>query len=119
MHRALIVARIRPDREEEVAAVFADSDRGELPRLVGVRSRSLFRFDDLYMHLIEGDRPLGPAVAEVKDHPAFRSVSAALDPMISAYHPETWRTPADAMATEFYQWNAESGIWRRGAGGAG
>lgn len=119
MHRALIVARIRPNREEEVAAVFADSDRGELPKLVGVRSRSLFRFDDLYMHLIEGDRPLGPAVAEVKDHPAFRSVSAALDPMISAYYPDTWRGPADAMAREFYRWSSDSGIWRRDADSTG
>lgn len=116
MHRALIVARIQPGREKEVAAVFEDSDRGELPKLVGVRSRSLFRFDDLYLHLIEGDRPLGPAVAEVRDHPAFRSVSAALEPMIRAYHPETWRGPADAMAQEFYRWSMDSGVWKREAG---
>ncbi|MGP4000701.1 TcmI family type II polyketide cyclase [Streptomyces sp. 8N706] len=109
MHRALIVARILPDREQDVASVFAESDRGELPRLVGIRSRSLFRFGDLYMHLVEGERPLGPAVAEVRDHPSFTSVSKALEPMITAYHPETWRGPADAMAHEFYRWERTEG----------
>lgn len=104
MHRALIVARMKPGREEDVASVFADSDRGELPELVGVTSRSLFRFGGLYMHLIEGERPLGAAVAEVRDHPSFVEVSRALDPMISAYDPATWRGPADAMAHEFYRW---------------
>ncbi|MET9431047.1 MULTISPECIES: TcmI family type II polyketide cyclase [unclassified Streptomyces] len=109
MHRALIVARMMPGAEDDVAAVFAASDRGELPDLVGATSRSLFRFRDVYLHLIEADRPLGPAVAAVRDHPAFRSISRELDPMISPYDPGSWRGPADAMAQEFYRWERGAG----------
>jgi cyclase len=88
----------------DIAAVFAGSDRTELPDLIGVRSRSLFQFEDLYLHLIEGERPIGPAVAQHRHHPAFRQVSQELTPFVTAYRPETWREPADAMAKEFYHW---------------
>src|SRR5690242_4333496 len=54
-HRTLIVARLRTGREADVAAAFAASDRSELPHLVGVTSRSLFTFHDLYFHLISSD----------------------------------------------------------------
>jgi cyclase len=107
MYRTLIVARMLPDAKEQIAGVFAASDRTELPALVGVRSRSLFQFGDVYMHLVEGDRPMGPAVAAVHDHPQFVSISEELKPFVSAYHPDTWRSPADAMAQEFYRWERD------------
>ncbi|MEC3894061.1 TcmI family type II polyketide cyclase [Nocardiopsis alba] len=103
-YRTLIVARLKPGSEEDIARAFAESDAGELPGLVGVRSRSLFRFGDVYLHLIEGDRPLGPAVAAVGSHPEFTGLSEHLKAYVSAYFPETWRGPQDAMATEFYRW---------------
>lgn len=103
-YRTLIVARMSPGSADQIASVFAESDRTELPELVGVRSRSLFQFEDLYLHYIEGDRPLGPAVAQVRDHPSFQQISKELLPFVTAYRPETWRGPADAMATEFYSW---------------
>lgn len=31
MHRALIVARMKPGAASDIARTFADSDRGELP----------------------------------------------------------------------------------------
>lgn len=104
MHRALIVARMRPDSGPHIADIFADSDRGELPGLVGVRSRSLFQFGDVYLHLIETDEPAGPAVAKVSGHPEFVDISTRLEPYVSAYDPKTWRGPKDAMAREFYRW---------------
>ncbi|MDI2128991.1 TcmI family type II polyketide cyclase [Yinghuangia seranimata] len=110
MYRSLIVARMRPGASEDIAGIFAASDRGELPDLVGVTGRSLFRFgDDLYLHLIEADRPPGPAVAAITGHPAFRDVSDRLSVHISAYDPETWTSPKDAMADEFYRWDRASG----------
>ena len=39
MHHALIVARMKPGSAPDIADVFAASDRGELPHLVGVSRR--------------------------------------------------------------------------------
>ncbi|MEV8441655.1 TcmI family type II polyketide cyclase [Actinosynnema sp. NPDC051121] len=105
MHRTVIVARMLPDAAGEVAAVFADSDRRSgLPAAIGVRARSLFQFGDLYLHLVESDRPLGEAVSEHRDDPRFRRVSENLRPFISPYQPAVWREAKDAMAHEFYRW---------------
>ncbi|MEU4098182.1 TcmI family type II polyketide cyclase [Streptomyces sp. NPDC026673] len=103
-YRSLIVARMKPGVEEQVAQVFTDSDKGELPGLIGVTGRSLFQFGDVYLHLVEADRPPGPEVSKYKDHPAFRDISDQLSSFIMAYDPETWREPKDAMAREFYRW---------------
>ncbi|MCM2386995.1 TcmI family type II polyketide cyclase [Streptomyces albipurpureus] len=103
-HQALIVARMAPDSADGIARLFAESDQGELPHLVGVTRRSLFQFGDVYLHLIESDRPPGPAVAKVTDHPEFRGLSDQLTAYISPYNPETWRSPKDAMARQFYHW---------------
>jgi cyclase len=103
-HRALIVARMRPDTADGIADLFAASDGGELPHLVGVTRRSLFQFGDVYLHLIEADRPPGPAIAKVTEHPEFRALSDRLTDFISPYDPATWRGPKDAMARQFYTW---------------
>ncbi|GDY29704.1 TcmI family type II polyketide cyclase [Gandjariella thermophila] len=104
MYRTLIVARMRPGSAPDIAEIFAESDQTELPSLVGVSSRSLFQFGDLYMHFIEGDNPVGEAVSAVGEHPEFRRVSEALRQYVSAYDPERWRGPRDAMGVEFYRW---------------
>ncbi|SDF47042.1 cyclase [Lentzea fradiae] len=105
MHRTLIVARIVPEATDQVAAVFADSDdHSGLPTALGVRGRSLFRFGDLYMHLVESEQPLPEAVAAHRDDPRFRRISRDLNPFISPYSPDSWREPGDAMAHEFYRW---------------
>lgn len=104
MHRALIVARMKPDSAAGIADVFEASDRGELPRLVGVTGRSLFQFGDLYLHLIEAEDEPGPRVAQVAGHPEFQDVSRKLAAYVQAYNPQTWREPKDAMAREFYRW---------------
>ncbi|MFC9328975.1 TcmI family type II polyketide cyclase [Kitasatospora sp. NPDC057015] len=103
-YRTLIVARMKPDGATGIADVFAQSDAGELPELIGVTGRSLFQFGDVYLHLVEADRPPGPAVAQYTKHPAFRDVSEKLLPYVQAYDPQTWRGPQDAMAKEFYRW---------------
>ncbi|MFD3548631.1 TcmI family type II polyketide cyclase [Streptomyces sp. NPDC058655] len=104
MHRALIVARMAPGSAPDIAELFADSDAGELPQLVGVSRRSLFQFGDVYLHLIESERPPGPAIAQVTEHPEFRELSDRLTAYISPHDPQTWRGPKDAMAHEFYRW---------------
>lgn len=105
MHHTLIVARMAPGAAPDIAKVFAESDRGELPHLVGVNRRSLFEFGDgVYLHLIESDEDPAPTIAGLTGHPEFRQVSERLEPYVSAYDPATWRSPKDAMARCFYRW---------------
>ncbi|MFJ8632755.1 TcmI family type II polyketide cyclase [Streptomyces sp. NPDC093568] len=104
MHHALIVARMAPQSAKDIAGVFADSDRGELPHLVGVTQRSLFQFGDVYMHFIEAEQDPGPAIAKVAGHPEFVGISKRLEAFVSPYDPQTWRSPKDAMARCFYHW---------------
>jgi cyclase len=110
MHHALIVARMAPGSAADIAKVFAASDTGELPHLVGVTRRSLFQFGDVYMHLIESDRPPGPEIAKVTQTPEFRDISDRLSAFVSPYDPETWRSPKDAMAQEFYRWERDHSV---------
>jgi cyclase len=104
--RGVIVARIKPGAQEQVAALFAESDAGELPGLAGVRHRSLFTLGDVYVHLVEVDRDVAKTVEDVRQHPLFRELSARLEPYIEPYDPATWRSPKDAMGQQFYRWDA-------------
>ncbi|MCM3886729.1 TcmI family type II polyketide cyclase [Frankia sp. R82] len=105
-HRTLIVARMDPADAQAVARTFAESDAGELPGIVGVTRRELFAFHGLYFHLIDAPTDVAPAVSDVRDHPLFVDVNNKLEQYISAYDPQTWRGPRDAMARSFYQWSA-------------
>lgn len=103
MNRSVIVARIRPAAEGEVAAIWAESDRTELPLIAGVRHRSLYRLDDLYVHLLETEQPGPAAIDSAQGHEEFARVSARLGAYISPYL-ATWRSPDDARAHCFYEW---------------
>lgn len=105
MHRTLIVARLNSGSTAEVADAFAASDRTDLPHMLGVTGRSLFTFHDLYFHLIESGADLRPKLAEVREHPLFTDVNTRLAEHVTAYDPG-WRGPQDAMAREFYRWQA-------------
>ncbi len=105
-HRTLIVARMNPADAPAIAAAFAESDAGELPGIVGVTRRDLFHFHGLYFHLIEAPTNVRNTVENVHEHPLFVDVSKKLGKYVSAYDPETWRTPGDAMAQSFYSWTA-------------
>jgi cyclase len=111
MDRSLIVAKVVPTAESRVAEIFAESDATELPRLAGVRHRSLYRLHDLYVHLLETESSGEGAVETARRHPEFVRISNRLQPYVSPYLP-TWRSPRDAMARCFYRWDA-SGNGRR------
>jgi len=102
--RGVIVARIKPGSEDDVARIFAESDATELPEIVGVRHRSLWVFGDVYIHLVETDEDFAEKVDDVRGHELFQDISRKLDPYIQPYDPETWRSPADAQARQFYTW---------------
>jgi cyclase len=106
--RGVIVARMKPGSADKVAEIFAESDRSELPGLAGVKHRSLFVLDDVYIHYVETDEDFEAAVDEIREHPLFKDISRQLDAYIVPYNPETWRSPKDATAREFYSWDPDA-----------
>ncbi|MFJ8686746.1 TcmI family type II polyketide cyclase [Micromonospora wenchangensis] len=107
MYSTLIVARMAPDSAPDVAGVFEEFDRTEMPHLMGTRRRELFRYRGLYFHLQSFDGPDAAARIEAaRTDPRFVRISGDLKPYIEAYDPATWRSPADAMAERFYRWSA-------------
>ncbi|WP_066941468.1 TcmI family type II polyketide cyclase [Microtetraspora fusca] len=105
MHRTLIVARMRPSDADAVAEIFAESDATELPRMVGVSRRTLYRFHNLYFHLVEADDDIRDRLYRARDTELYRDINTKLARHISPYDP-AWQEPKDAMATPFYQWQA-------------
>jgi cyclase len=107
MYRTLIVARMIPGSAPLIAHAFHRSDdEGELPAAVGIHTRSLFQFGELYLHLMEGVRPVGESVSQNATRPEFRRISEELRPHVTPYLP-TWYGPQDAMAQEFYHWKRD------------
>ncbi|AZQ37988.1 MULTISPECIES: TcmI family type II polyketide cyclase [Streptomyces] len=107
MHSTLIVARMAPDSSADVAQLFSAFDTTDMPHRMGTRRRQLFSYRGLYFHLQDfaednGDR----LIQEARTDPRFVAISDDLKPFIEAYDPATWRSPADAMATRFYHWEA-------------
>jgi cyclase len=109
MHSTLIVARIRPRSEAEVAGLFGAFDETEMPERMGTRRRELFSYQGLYFHLqdFDGDSG-GERILEARTDPRFIKISEDLKAYIDAYDPATWRSPADAMANRFYHWEPRS-----------
>lgn len=109
MHSTLIVARMDPGASGQVAKIFGEFDTTEMPHRMGTRRRQLFYYRGLYFHLQDFDGDNGEEqIEQAKADPRFVRISDDLKPFIQAYDPETWRSPADAMATRFYRWEASS-----------
>ncbi|MDJ0466249.1 TcmI family type II polyketide cyclase [Streptomyces sp. H27-C3] len=107
MHSTLIVARMDPAASDDVAKLFTEFDRTEMPHRMGTRRRQLFSYRGLYFHLQDFDEDNGGRLIEqAKTDPRFVGISEDLKPFIEAYDPTTWRSPADAMAERFYRWEA-------------
>lgn len=104
MHSTLIVARMTPGAGDEVARIFGEFDRTEMPDLMGTRRRQLFSYHGLYFHLQDFDSDGGQAIERARSHPLFGDISNALKAHIDPYDPETWKSPVDAMAYRFYRW---------------
>lgn len=112
--RSLIVARLKSEGQaSEVAGLFAASDTTELPRALGVTRRTLFLYRDLYFHYVEFAGDSVDAMAIARSRADFRQLSVDLDAHIAPFDPSTWRSPADAMASEFYRWEPTEGGNRR------
>ena len=107
MHSTLIVARMEPGSTTDVAALFGAFDGTDMPHRMGTRRRQLFAYRGLYFHLQDFDSDNGGELIEsAKTDPRFVGISEDLKPFITAYDPATWRSPKDAMAARFYNWEA-------------
>lgn len=108
MHSTLIVARMEPTASEPVARLFEEFDETHMPHRMGTRRRQLFHYRGLYFHLQDFDTDHGEqAIEAAKSDALFVRISNNLKEFITAYDPQTWRSPRDAVATRFYRWSAE------------
>jgi cyclase len=105
VHQTLIVARMEPGEANTVAQIFADSDATDLPRMIGVSQRTLFRFHDLYFHLVSAPQNISPNLYKARSHELYGEINERLSGHIRPYDPN-WREPKDAMAVPFYNWTA-------------
>ncbi|MFE0804695.1 TcmI family type II polyketide cyclase [Streptomyces sp. NPDC058812] len=109
MHSNLIVARMDLASSGQVADIFQEFDATEMPHRMGTRRRQLFHYRGLYFHLQDFDGENGSEqIEQAKTDLRFVRISEDLKPFIEAYDPATWRSPADAMATRFYDWEAKA-----------
>ncbi|MFI8105610.1 TcmI family type II polyketide cyclase [Streptomyces sp. NPDC086023] len=109
MHSTLIVARMAAASATDVAKLFSDFDETDMPHRMGTRRRQLFSYRGLYFHLQDFDEDNGGELIEqAKSDSRFIQISEDLKPFIEAYDPKTWRSPADAMAQRFYNWEAKA-----------
>jgi hypothetical protein len=110
----VIVQRMVPGSEEDIARVFAESDAGGLPTETGVTGRWLYSMEDVFVHILEQDRVKAEAVRQNHEsmRPAFAKVMADLAPYVSPYNPETWQSPRDSVARVFHRWTAPD--WQPG-----
>ncbi|MCM6778699.1 TcmI family type II polyketide cyclase [Nocardia sp. CDC159] len=95
------------EAQTDIAGLFAEFDGTDMPHRMGTRRRQLFYYQGLYFHLQDFDTDDGGArIDQARSDPRFIGISADLRPFVSPYDPKTWRSPADAMATRFYNWTA-------------
>ncbi|GGP51293.1 TcmI family type II polyketide cyclase [Streptomyces abikoensis] len=104
-YRALMVLRMDPDDAEHVAAAFAEHDGTGLPEEIGLSRRVLFRFHDLYMHLIEADEDIMPKLLEARSDPRFQAVNSEVGKYLTPYSSQ-WQQLTDSKAEVIYTWEA-------------
>jgi cyclase len=104
----IVVQRIKPGAEADVARIFGESDAGPLPAELGVTGRWLYSIDDVFVHLLEQDAATAERVRQNHEQkPAFGKLMAELAPFVEPYRPERWQGPQDSVAKPFYRWRAE------------
>ncbi|MFG2652920.1 TcmI family type II polyketide cyclase [Streptomyces sp. NPDC048436] len=109
MHSTLIVARMDPNSIGDVTKLFGDFDRTDMPERMGTVRRQLFSYQGLYFHLQDFEsEDGGERIAKARTNPLFVGISDDLKAHINAYDPETWRSPADAIAQRFYHWEQDA-----------
>ncbi|WP_197352733.1 TcmI family type II polyketide cyclase [Streptomyces bathyalis] len=106
-HRTMMVNRFKdPSAHLEIADLFAEHDRSSLPIELGVSRRTLFRYRDLYVHLIETDEELMPNLNAARQDPHFQKINERLGHLLDRYDSK-WTEMEDSRAEAFYDWVPE------------
>ena len=103
MQQIMIVAKMRAQDAPTVAEIFARSHATSMPHEIGVTSRMLYRFHEIYVHVIDLGCPAVEAMQTAQGLPSLRAVSEELKPFIEAYD-ANWHSACDAMAIRFNHW---------------
>jgi cyclase len=108
MLSTLIIGRMaEPRSSADVARLFEEFDKTDMPHRMGTRRRELFTYHDLYIHMQDfGQETGGQNILDARSDPLFIKISADLKAHLQAYDPPNWHSPADAMASRFYHWEA-------------
>lgn len=105
-HRTLIVAKCKPEDTDKVAEIWAESDATDLPHMVGVDRRTLFRFRGLYFQLVEAEQDITESLYRARSHPLFQDIHHKLARYMTPVDPN-WSEPKHAMAEPFYTWTPD------------
>ena len=108
-YRALMVMRMDPGHADAVAELFAEHDKGDMPYVVGISRRTLFRYQDLYMHLLEADADVFDKLLAARARTDFQEVNRRLSAYLERYAPDRMSELQDSKATPFYTWSPETG----------
>ncbi|MGN9911268.1 TcmI family type II polyketide cyclase [Phytohabitans sp. LJ34] len=108
-YRGLMVMRMEPQHAGAVAELFTEHDKGDMPHVVGISRRTLFRYQDLYMHLIEADTDVYDKLLAARARDDFQDVNRRLATYLQRYAPERMSELRDSTATPFYTWTPETG----------
>ncbi|EME57640.1 hypothetical protein H074_20657 [Amycolatopsis decaplanina DSM 44594] len=100
-----MVLRMEKRNAAEIARVFGEHDQTDFPREIGVTRRTLFRFHDLYLHLIESESDIVESLRAAEGNPIFQDVNERVSRLLTPYSPE-WRELRDSRAEVFYSWAA-------------
>ncbi|GIM92601.1 TcmI family type II polyketide cyclase [Paractinoplanes toevensis] len=109
MQRVIFIDRMPTDNAAAVADAWSEHDRTDLPRLIGVRRRSLYAFHGLYVHVVDGaeglEQDLTERILSSRADPSFVRIRDRLGRLLTPYRSDT-RSLADTRAEEFYRWEA-------------
>ncbi|MEV6771789.1 TcmI family type II polyketide cyclase [Nocardia sp. NPDC051030] len=107
LHSTIVVNRMAPKDSDEVAGLFAELDATDFPVTMGTRRRQLFSREGIYFHIQDFERVDGFQLIDKAwrdSDPRFIKICDELENYIDRYDPQTYRTPADAIAARFYEW---------------
>lgn len=104
-YRALMIRKMRPESAAEVARHFNAHDQTELPYELGATRRTLFRYHDLYLHLIEATDGFPDRLFAAQQRAEFQTIDNPLSRLLIPYR-DGELSMRQAQAEPFYEWVA-------------
>lgn len=103
--RMIMVRLMEEGTQPALAAAFDAHDATGFPERVGVSHRSLYSYHGIYLHLVEADHDVRPALIAHRSDPKWREVDTQVTALLNPVDPRFPSMP-QAQATCFYTWDA-------------